>query len=128
MLKKITWYIIIFGGLLVVGYWGQSKVMESQNISLPFSLFNVYGFHAVFSFLICVVFSFIALKDKWFDQLGFLYLAVLVVKIAVFYGVFYSTIFALENIGKIESVSLLIPIGIFLTAEVYYIARILNAK
>lgn len=128
MLKKITIFIVIFGLLFLGGYGLHSKVLESQNINLHFSLFNVYVFHAIFSFFVCALFSLLALKNKWFDQLGFIYLGVLIVKIALFYAVFYKSVFSLDDISKTDSISLLIPIGIFLTTEVYFISRILNGK
>lgn len=128
MLKRITIYTVIFGLLLFLGSTLHANVLATKNIHLDFSLFNVYVFHAVFSFMVCVIFSFMALKDKWFHQLGFIYLVVLVVKIAVFFGVFYRSIFSLAHISKTDSMSLLIPMGIFLIAEVYFIARILNSK
>lgn len=128
MLKKILLYFLTFGLLFFLGISTHSTILESQNINLNFSLFNVYLFHAVFSFFVCTILSIIALRDRWFDQLGFVYLAVLVIKIGAFYGVFYKSIFSLENLDKTDSVSLMIPVGVFLITEVFFIAKILNTK
>ncbi len=128
MLRRIAVYFCAFLLLFFLAKYIHSEVLESLKIQPIFSLPNVYIFHAVFSFCVCAFFSFLAEKNKWFDQLGLIYLVALVIKIALFFIVFYKSIFSIGEIPKSDSISLLIPIAIFVTAEVYFVARILNTK
>lgn len=117
-----------FALLFFVAKYSHDWALQSKGIRPNFSLDNVFLFHTIFSLVVCISFAVMATKSKWFDQLGFIYLVVLVVKIAVFYGVFFRSIFSSGAIAKADSISLLIPMGIFLTAEVYFISKILNSK
>lgn len=128
MQKRIAIYFCAFVLLFFLGKYIHSEILESLKIQPIFSLTNVYIFHAAFTFFVCVLFSFLAEKNKWFDQLGLIYLVVLVIKIALFFIVFYKSIFSAGEIPKADSISLLIPIAIFVTVEVYFIAGILNRK
>lgn len=128
MIKNSIKYTIVFGVLFFLGFFLHRNWIDNANISLPFSLKEIYIFHAVFSLIICVLFTILAQKDKLFEQLGFIYLGVLVFKITFFCMVFYDPVFTVEKLTKKQSLSLLIPIAIFLIAEVYFIAEILNKK
>lgn len=128
MSKRIIVQIIIFVALYFLGLSTHEYMNSKQNISLIFSLKNVYLFHAVFSLLVCIVFGILSSKEKFFQQLGFIYLGVLILKIVVFSIVFYNPVLSVENLSKTDSAALLIPIAIFLIAEVYFVAKILNKK
>jgi hypothetical protein len=128
MIKNSIKYALLFSVLLIVGYSLHSYLIANSSILLPFSLLNVYCFHAVISFLICVGFEVFSRQQKYHDQLGFIYLGALVFKIIVFSIVFNKVLFAEQNLSKTESVSLLIPLAIFLVTEVYFITQVLNRK
>ena len=128
MLKRFLVYLSVFAVLFVLGLYTHQYYINKTQVALIFSLQKVYLFHAVFSFLICGVFYLMSYKEKLSQQLGFIYLAALVLKIVVFCAVFYNPILTTETLPKSNSVSLLIPIAIFLIAEVYFIANILNRK
>ena len=128
MFKKFIEYTISFGVLFFLGLYIQSYYVEKQSITLFFSLVKVYLFHFIFSLLVCGVFFILSSKEKLFQQLGFIYLGVLMLKIILFCGVFYNPIFTIEKLPKIDSISLLIPIALFLILEVFFIAKILNKK
>jgi hypothetical protein len=128
MSRRIIIQIIVFVALYFSGFNTHEYVNNEQNISLIFSLQNVYLFHAVFSLLVCIVFDALSSNEKFFQQLGFIYLGVLILKIVVFSIVFYNPVLSVENLSKTDSAALLIPIAIFLITEVYFVAKILNKK
>lgn len=128
MIKNSIKYALLFSVLLIVGYSLHSYLVANSSILLPFSLLNVYCFHAVISFLICAGFEVFSRQQKFHDQLGFIYLGALIFKIIVFSIVFNKVLFAEQNLSKIESISLLIPLAIFLVTEVYFITQVLNRK
>ncbi len=128
MIKNSIKYALIFSVLLLIGYRLHSYVLEDEDILLPFSLLNVYRFHAVVSLLICLVIEVFSRQQKYHDQLGFIYLGALVFKIVIFSIVFNGVLFTDQNLSKTESISLLIPLAIFLLTEVYFITQILKRE
>lgn len=129
MTKSILSYILVGLILLAITFLAHSFVVNQNNINHPFSLFDVYLFQGSATIFICVVFEIINRKVKQLsDQLGFIYLGVMVLKIVIFCIVFKSVVFSDIQLTKIDSASLLIPIFIFLFFEVYVIAKILNRE
>ena len=128
MIKNSIKYVLIFSILFVVGYKLQTLLTEDKTMLLPFSLISVYWFHAIISLLICVVIDLFSRQLKYHDQLGFIYLGALVFKILSFSIVFNKVLFGEHILSKSESISLLIPLAIFLVTEVYFITQILNSK
>ncbi|MEC3906332.1 DUF6168 family protein [Tamlana sp. 2201CG12-4] len=126
MIKSIVVYslsfaVLFFGSLLLHQF-----ILDFQLISVRFQLTPVYIFFAIASFLICIVFKSFTFFKKTKEQLGFLYLFTLFLKIIVFTAIFYNSIIGLQDITKIESLNLLIPLFVFLALEVVFIAAILN--
>ena len=127
LIKRIITYVIISATLFVLGYFIHHAVIENAAISLPYSLFSVYMFQAVATLFICVfceIFS--SISKRFLAQLGFIYLATMVLKIGLFCLVFNSIVFSDIILTKKESLSLLIPIFIYLVYEVIVITKILN--
>lgn len=128
MIKKLLLYPIVFAILYFVGLYFHNLYLNEKEVFLPFSLEKVYKFHAAFSGLICINFLLFSTVDKISDQLGFVYLVTLVLKIVLFCIVFYSSIFTEENLADVAKISLLVPTFIFLLTEVFFVAKILNQK
>ena len=128
MIKNSIKYVLFFSTLFIIGYKLHTLLIEEKTALLPFSLINVYWFHAITSFLICFVIDLFSRQLKYHDQLGFIYLGTLVFKILAFCIVFNKVLFGEQTLSKSESISLLIPLAIFLVTEVYFIAQILNRK
>lgn len=127
LIKRIITYVIISATLFLLGYFIHHAVIENAAISLPYSLFSVYMFQAVATLFICVfceIFS--SISKRFLEQLGFIYLATMVLKIGLFCLVFNSIVFSDIILTKKESLSLLIPIFIYLVYEVIVITKILN--
>ena len=128
MIKSVFLYSLIFFGVFFLSFSLHESYIEKQGAILPFSLKQVYVFHLGYSLLVCVNFKLFSNVDKIFSQLGFIYLATLLLKIVLFCAIFYQPIFREENLSQIARVSLLIPVFVFLLTEVFFVARILNKK
>ncbi len=124
--REILIYMLAFGMLFFLGDFIHNFYIESQEITLGFSLRNTYAFHAFFSLQLCIIFALLSNNKKISPQLGFIYLASFVLKIIAFCAVFYNPIFTAEKLTSIQQVSLIIPMVIFLIVEVYFIIKILN--
>ncbi|MDG1196119.1 MAG: DUF6168 family protein [Polaribacter sp.] len=128
MIKAIFGYSLVFFSLFFIGLFFHENVIEKQGVILPFSLKKVYLFHLGFSLLICVNFKLFSTVDKVFEQLGFIYLGTLLLKIVLFCAIFYKSIFTEENLTQISRLSFFIPAIIFLLTETIFVAKVLNKK
>lgn len=126
MLREILIYMLAFGMLFFLGDFAHNYYIETQEISLGFSLRNMYAFHAFFSLQLCIVFALLSNNEKLRPQLGFIYLGSFVLKMIVFCIVFYNPLFTIEKLSNTQRISLIIPMIVFLILEVYFIIKILN--
>jgi hypothetical protein len=65
--------------------------------------------------------------NKIFEQLGFIYLVTIVLKLLLFCLIFYKSLFA-EELLFIARISLFVPMIIFLLTEAVFVAKILKKK
>ncbi|MFC4268004.1 DUF6168 family protein [Polaribacter marinivivus] len=128
MIKTIFLYSFIFFTLFYISFSLHNYFLEENQVLLPFSLKKVYLFHLGFSMLICINFKLLSSVNKIADQLGFIYLGTLLLKIVLFSIIFYQSIFTEEELSKISRISLLIPALIFLLTEAIFVAKILNKR
>lgn len=128
MIKNILQYVVVFLILLLISYYSHEAILTQKKVTLSFSLLPIYLFHSMFSLSICVVLTVLSAKEKIFQQLGFIYLGTLVFKITIFCFAFKNIVFQEVSLTKTESLSMLIPIAVFLIGEVYFIAQVLNRK
>ncbi len=126
MIKTLLTYLIVFIAVLLTANYLHQYILDINALQLRFNLRPLYLFFASFSILICVVFRVLLTVEKTKDQLGFIYLSTLVIKIFFFVLLFKTSILDLPDLSKKESFNLLIPIFVFLLVEVYFIAKILN--
>ncbi len=126
MIKQLAVYAISFILLTFIGYNVHAKILANTLNSLPFSLYQAYVFHTVFSLLLCIGLLLLSKKRKYTDQLGFLYLVSVGLKIILFCVVFNEPIFGEKALTKSESVNLLIPMFLFLILEAIVIIKLLN--
>ncbi|WP_369798294.1 DUF6168 family protein [Cellulophaga sp. Hel_I_12] len=126
MVKAILIYSIVFTCLFFGGQYLQHFYFASSNVALSQAIENVYLFHFFFSLVICIIFLVLSNISKFKDQLGFIYLANLLLKIFFFVILFQNLIFTEMIMTKLERISLLIPVVLFLSFEVFFISRILR--
>lgn len=128
MIKSIALYIFVFLSLFFISLHLNESYIEKQDIILPFSLRKVYLFHLGFSLLVCINFKALSVVDKIFEQLGFIYLFTLFLKIILFVAIFYKVLFTEESLTQVARVSLFIPMFIYLLTEAVFVTKILNKK
>jgi hypothetical protein len=128
MIKSVISYSLVFFSIFFISFVLHENWLEKQEVILPFSLKKIYLFHLVFSMLICVNFKLFSIVDKIFEQLGFIYLGTLLLKIVLFCAIFYKSIFTEETLSEIARLSLFIPMIIFLLTEAIFVAKILQKK
>ena len=124
--RTIVIYFLVFGAIFPCSYFLHGFILKILGIDLPFPLLNAYLFHAVFSFCICLFFKIASYKPKLFEQLGFIYLATVLVKLFFFSALYENWLFGEPVISTRESFQLLIPLFVFLPFEVYFISKILG--
>ncbi|PWG05827.1 DUF6168 family protein [Polaribacter aquimarinus] len=128
MIKSVLVFSTVFFFLFLISFSLHQFFIENQVITLPFSLKKIYLFHLVFSLLICTNFLLLSTVDKIFEQLGFIYLGTIVLKLVLFCIIFYKSIFTEENLSFAARISLFVPMIIFLLTEAVFVAKILQKK
>ncbi len=128
MVRSILVYSVIFFTLFLVCFPLHNYILDTKDIILPFSLKKVYLFHLAFSTVICVNFLIFSTKEKIFEQLGFIYLGTILLKLTLFSIIFYKPIFGEEGLPLNARISLFIPMIIFLLAEAFLVAKILKKE
>lgn len=128
MIKGIFIYATVFFSLFFLSFFFHENYIESRAIVLPFSLKKVYLFHLGFSLLICSNFLLFSSVNKIYEQLGFIYLVTIVLKLILFCVIFYESIFTTENLSFQARISLFVPMILFLLTEAFFVAKILKAK
>ena len=131
LLNNSTVFTILMSVITITIFTIQYFILLScyfQEISLSFSLKKVYLFHTVFSLLICVNFKLLSTVNKIYDQLGFIYLGTILLKLILFCLIFYKSIFTEEELTSTARISLFIPMIIFLSTEAVFVTKILNKK
>ena len=128
MIRSAFLFSIVFFFVFIVCFSIHEFFLEKQQINLPFSLKKVYLFHLIFSLLVCLNFLIFSSFDSVFEQLGFLYLGSILLKITLFYAFFYASIFTKQELTLSYRISLFIPVILFLIPEAAIVAKIMKKK
>ncbi|MCH9661967.1 MAG: hypothetical protein K0U54_13775 [Bacteroidetes bacterium] len=126
MSRQLLMYVISFSSLAGLGYFTHITLLSRIAAVSPISITSLYLFFGGFSLALCVL-LFLLLKTKKFkDQLGFLYLVSVALKIGIFCAVFSKQIFSEVSFTNTQSLNLLIPMFLMIGLEVFFISRLLN--
>ena len=128
MIKNFITYTLTCILLYILGLFLHNTYLETNKILLPFSLQKTYLFHAGFSLIVCVNLLALSNVNKILDQLGFIYLGTILLKILLFSIIFYKSIITNEIIEFSARISLMIPLLIFLLIEAFFVVQILQKK
>ncbi|WP_369008825.1 DUF6168 family protein [Muricauda sp. TY007] len=90
------------------------------------ALFKPYVFLLSFTLLVVIVFLILAQVKKLKDQLGFIYLATLVLKLLLFVVVFQNYFFGDIAETEINKGHFLIPVFLGLGCEVFFLSQLLK--
>lgn len=89
-------------------------------------LFNPYIFLLSFALFIVIVFEILSQINRLKDQLGFIYLSTLVLKLVLFVILFQSYFFDDLTEIEINKGHFLIPVFLGLACEVYFLSQLLK--
>ncbi len=126
MLKHLAQYGIAFTVLFFLGTHIHLYILDELKSTLSFALEKIYLFHFTFSLSICSLFLVLASFEKFHDQLGLIYLITPFAKALIFIVAFSNSIFNEILFSKVERLSLLAPVLLFLSFEVFFISKILK--
>jgi hypothetical protein len=126
--KKLIVYLLTFITLYFIGFYFHENYIENKVILLPFSLQKIYLFHSGFSLMVCVNLLLLSSVNKIADQLGFIYLGTILLKLLLFSIIFYKSIITNEILEFSARISLIIPLLIFLLTEAFFVIQILIEK
>ena len=127
MMKKLILYLITSLLFLIISFYVHTTLFQTFASRSTISLIYVYTFFGLFSLVLCVSFLIFYHKKKFKDQLGFLYLASVALKIVLFSLIFGKQIFIVDSPSPRQTaVNLLIPILLTLFVEVFMTSKILN--
>lgn len=124
MYKRIGLFFAVVLVTFCVAYFLHNYILQSQQLTLNYSLLLVYLFFVISSLFVYVVIEVLASIIP--KQVGFAYLASIFLKIGFFVLVFKSSFFLQDNLEMYQKLSVVIPLFLFLTIEGTGIARLLN--
>lgn len=124
MVKSIAAYFIVFTPLFFLGKFIHITLVLDNQVSFP--LENMYLYHFLFSLGVCTLFTYLAFNGILKDQLGIIYLITLTLKFLFFAGIFKELILSKNSLPRLDRVSMLVPLIIFLAVEVVFISKTLK--
>ncbi|WP_031426794.1 DUF6168 family protein [Flavimarina sp. Hel_I_48] len=125
--KLLTTAALIILGLGIVFYFLHLGVLNVLNVELPYNLLNFYLFGAISSLIICLTFITLPeLLPELHDKLGFMFLFSIFAKLLLLALIFRNLLFSDTVFTRMERLSMLIPIFVFLIYEVLVLTRILK--
>ncbi|MDC6404151.1 MULTISPECIES: DUF6168 family protein [Maribacter] len=127
MFRKILLYTIVFTMVGTISFLGQTFLMDLETDFLHL-LEQSYIFHFFFSLLLVIAFQILSKNQKVFEQLGFLYIGMLVFKIVVFTAMFFPQLMGDQPLPHFYRAMMLLPTIIFLTLEVIFVSKIMREK
>lgn len=121
----ILFYNLIISALFFTGIFLHGFLIEKSNVSLPFSLTNIYLFFAIASSII--VTTVVLLQKTIPNQLGYLFLTAVFIKLGLFLLIFSEHLYGENQLEKIARISIIVPLFIFLAFEGVAIGRTLKS-
>ncbi len=125
MTKRFLKFTVIFISVSILFYISHKYLLSFAGVNLSYKLLNIYLFHFIASFSICAIVEW--LSSRLPNQVGYIYLSSIFIKIGVFVLVFKPIIFGVEGLPMSEKFSIVVPMFIYLIIEVVYSGSIMNA-
>jgi len=126
MIKRILIFTTITFLFFLLGYFINKYILDSNQLTISFSLLKSYIFHAVSCSVVYILIE--AVSTYLPNETGYLYLGLLMVKLGLFILLFQDAIFAEIGLSKAEKTSILFPFLIFLAIETIGVSKLLNSK
>ena len=127
VLKQLLRIILVSLFLFISTYLLHSQIENLQATPYSFDLFKVYIFHLSYTLILCASFELVLFFSPPFkEQLGFIYLASVVLKIFLFFIFFSEVLLQSALFTKGDKIALLIPLFIFTFFEVMVTVKMLS--
>lgn len=127
MIKNILIILVVFIFVGTTSYFIHLYTLVDYGTFKPL-LKSAYLFHGFFSLGLLILFTILAQFKNFFDQLGFIYMGLLVFKIVIFASLFYPQLLGDNLLPQFYRASLLIPVIVFLPLEVIFISKLMRSK
>ncbi|SIS38009.1 hypothetical protein SAMN05421766_101222 [Zobellia uliginosa] len=128
MVKQLVQYIVVFILVGTASFFLHQFLLADDNLGFNTLLQKAYIFHFVFSLSVIIAFRLLSKSEKIFVQLGFVYIGLLVFKIAAYTAMCYPQLMGDEHLPRFYRASLLIPVFVFLCLEVFFVSKILQRE
>jgi len=128
LLKNIILYIVVFTVVGATSYFLQNFVLSTPPSYFGPLLIKAYSFHYLFSLTLVIVFLIASKNKSFFEQLGFIYMGVLVFKLTLVAAIFYPYLLGELVMPQLYRGLLMLPAIIFLFLEVFFISKIMGNK
>ncbi len=126
MIKRLMFFLASMAVLFIGAFMLHTYGVNTGEYELVFSLLGVYSFHFVAAIIVYTIVEVTA--NKLPTQAGYAYLASIFLKIGFFVLIFQATVFTETPLTKVERISLVIPLFLFLIAEAVFVSKLLNNK
>ncbi|WP_394370071.1 DUF6168 family protein [Zobellia roscoffensis] len=103
-------------------------LLTDNNLEFNELLQKAYIFHFVFSLSLIIAFHLLSKREKFFTQLGFIYMGLLVFKIVAYTALCYPQLMGDQYLPRFYRASLLIPVFVFLALEVFFVSKIMQRR
>ncbi|MUH35098.1 hypothetical protein D9O36_04530 [Zobellia amurskyensis] len=103
-------------------------LLTDNNLGFNSLLKKAYIFHFIFSLSVIISFQLLSKNEKVFVQLGFIYIGLLVFKIAAYTAMCYPQLMGDQYLPRFYRASLLIPVFVFLGLEVFFVSKIMQRR
>ncbi|WP_155599010.1 DUF6168 family protein [Zobellia amurskyensis] len=128
MIKQIVQYIVVFILVGTASFFLHEFLLTDNNLGFNSLLKKAYIFHFIFSLSVIISFQLLSKNEKVFVQLGFIYIGLLVFKIAAYTAMCYPQLMGDQYLPRFYRASLLIPVFVFLGLEVFFVSKIMQRR
>ncbi|WP_400071354.1 DUF6168 family protein [Zobellia russellii] len=128
MIKQIVQYIVVFILVGTTSFFLHQFLLADTNLDFRALLKTAYIFHFIFSLSVIIAFQLLSKNEKVFVQLGFIYIGLLVFKIAAYTAMCYPQLMGDQYLPRFYRASLLIPVFVFLGLEVFFVSKIMQRR
>ncbi len=126
MTKFLLKYSLVFVLVMFMGYGSFYYFLQSITQEIRLSPLTLFAFHTIFSLFLCVTLAKLRTTQKFAEQVGFIYLGSVFIKVVLFSVLFRNAFFSEIPFTNIETINLLIPLFLGLFFEVFFLSRLLG--
>jgi hypothetical protein len=124
MIKKIVIFLIVTIALFTGGYLLMDFLKSGTDLESNIEYFYIYLYFLIATW--AVYFIVIGAVGLAPDKVGYLFLALVFIKLGLFLLIFKSTIFSDIGLEKLDKIALFLPLFISMALEALFILKLLK--